>query len=61
MRNVEIRHDESPWLLATYEEWQQEGGRPTSGRVTSVLFRRRLGLPQGLEWHHVHETWIERS
>ena len=42
--------------LVTYEEWQTRGGQ-TRGRISSVLFRERDGLPNGLEWLHVHETW----
>ena len=59
VRNVEIHQDEAPWILATYEEWQQEAGGSRTGRISSVLFRHRHGRPHGLEWQHVHETWLE--
>lgn len=58
VRDVRIRRDEAPWVLATYEEWQREPDSAETARLSSVLLRRRHGLPQGLEWHHVHETWI---
>jgi len=58
VRNVVIRRDEAPWLLATYEEWQREPGSADTARICTALFRRRFGLPQGLQWQHVHETWI---
>lgn len=43
--------------LATYQEWQAEGGR-IRGRLSTALFRRRDGAPNGVEWVHVHETWL---
>ena len=42
---------------ATYEEWQGEGAT-RRGRRSSALFRRREGLAQGVEWLHLHETWL---
>jgi len=47
-------------FLATYEEWQQESSAP-HGRLSSALFRRASGAPQGVDWLHVHETWLERG
>jgi hypothetical protein len=44
-------------LIVTYEEWQQEQ-RVAKGRLSTVIFRRRKALPNGLEWIHVHETWL---
>lgn len=41
----------------TYEEWQ-DTGQGERGRISSVLFRRRERAPNGVEWLHVHETWI---
>ena len=43
--------------LATYQEWQMIDGR-NRGRLSSVLFRRRAGTPNGVEWVHLHETWL---
>ena len=57
---IEIRgeriHQREPVFLATYEEWQTHE-ETTRGRVSSVLFREADGVPNGLEWLHVHETW----
>jgi len=44
-------------LLATYEEWQETNGR-RRGRLSSALLRSRPGLPNDVEWLHVHETWL---
>ena len=43
--------------LVTYIERQQIRGRPTARRSTAV-FRNAPDGPNGVEWLHVHETWI---
>jgi hypothetical protein len=45
--------------LATYEEWQELAGGITT-RLSTALFREKEGNPNGLEWLHVHETWLEK-
>lgn len=47
-------------LLATYEEWQVIEGE-TRGRLSTALFRNREGTPNGVEWIHLHETWMSDS
>jgi hypothetical protein len=47
-------------ILVTYEEWQDINGR-LKGRVSSAVLQENLDLPNGLEWLHVHETWIPRD
>ena len=44
--------------LVTYIERQSVRGKPTARRSTA-LFRKRAGGPNGVEWLHVHETWID--
>ena len=44
-------------LLATYREVQEEAGGTTE-RLTSVILRETEESGNGLEWVHVHETWI---
>jgi hypothetical protein len=43
--------------LATYQEWQEIGGR-RQGRLSTALFRKLEGAPNGVSWLHVHETWL---
>ena len=43
--------------LATYEEWQDDE-REVRGRLSTALFRARDDAPHGVEWLHVHETWL---
>lgn len=52
-----LRHRTNQLALATYEEWQQTPGSQTV-RLSSALFQRRLDAPHGVEWLHVHETWL---
>jgi hypothetical protein len=44
--------------LGTYEEWQTVGDDRT-GRISTVLFRRAPETPNGVEWVHLHETWLD--
>jgi hypothetical protein len=46
--------------VATYREWQVVDGE-TRGRLSTALFRSRAGTPNGVEWVHLHETWIPAS
>jgi hypothetical protein len=44
-------------LLVTYEEWhEQDGGR--KGRTSTAVLRENAERANGLEWLHVHETWL---
>ena len=57
IENCALRIDNGPYCLGTYEEWQDLAGR-TTARLSTVLFRRRAGARNGLEWVHLHETWL---
>ena len=46
--------------LVTYEEWQETGGI-TRGRLSSALFSSSADTPNGVQWHHVHETWLREN
>lgn len=46
--------------LATYQEWQSSGGR-MRGRLSTAVFRKRSSAPNGVEWVHVHETWLPEA
>ena len=52
-----LMHTEGPLAMVTYEEWQEVGGE-SRGRLSTALFRLRDGAPNGVEWLHVHETWL---
>jgi hypothetical protein len=57
IRHVEPRLTGDGYCLVTYEEWQSGDGDET-GRVSSALFRPADGAPEGVEWVHLHETWL---
>jgi hypothetical protein len=44
--------------LVVYEEHQHLSGGRTNQRLSSAIFRSRDDTPHGVEWLHVHETWI---
>lgn len=54
IRNVTLRPD-AP--VGTYEEWQTEAGI-TSGRLSTAAMMPAAHRPNGLEWLHLHETWL---
>jgi hypothetical protein len=58
IENIHVRRLTGGYVQATYEEWQETTGAEPRGRVSSALFRERAGTPNGLEWIHVHETWL---
>ena len=57
IENVRILRTEGDLALALYEEWHRRR-EETSARLSTVLFRARPGAPGGVEWLHVHETWL---
>ena len=44
--------------IAVYLERQADDAASTD-RISSALFRRRAGAPEGVEWVHLHETRTE--
>ena len=57
IENVQLRHQADNLALVTYEEWQEVAENKT-GRLSTVLFQVKPDTPNGLEWLHVHETWL---
>ncbi len=57
IEHYQLMHTERAMALVSYEEWQEVGGE-SRGRLSSALFRVRDGTPNGVEWLHVHETWL---
>lgn len=43
--------------LMTYQEWQRSAGT-TKVRLSTVLMRANKQTPNGVEWLHLHETWL---
>lgn len=58
IRAVRHRLTEDELCLLTYEEHQRVDGEWTA-RLSSVLFRQSESTPNGVEWVHLHETWLD--
>lgn len=65
-REVEIRVENARILwrvgavtCARYDERHTGAGRRSLRRSTA-LFREAEAAPNGVEWLHVHETWVEQ-
>jgi hypothetical protein len=57
IEDVRVGFHQEGIAIATYAEWQQLGEAITA-RLSTVVFRERPDAPNGLEWLHVHETWL---
>lgn len=57
IENVVTRWQDADMCLVTYEEWQ-ENDELVTARLSTVLFRERFDTPHGVEWVHLHETWL---
>lgn len=55
-----VRHRSRAGCLVTYEEWH-DAPTTSRGRLSSVLLVPRSGAPNGVEWLHLHETWLPGS
>ena len=56
---IVVRQQIGELALATYEEWQELDGE-INARLSTALLRAKVGAPNGVEWLHVHETWLPR-
>jgi hypothetical protein len=54
---IVMRHQAGDLALATYEEWQEIDGK-INARLSTALLQTKAGAPNGVEWLHVHETWL---
>lgn len=57
IENVVMHWQDGDMCLLTYEEWQEIDEHITA-RLSSVLFRDQFATPHGVEWVHLHETWL---
>ncbi len=57
IENYRCVRDLGDRALVMYEEWHGLG-ESTSARLTTALFQRQAGTPNGVVWSHVHETWL---
>lgn len=57
VENAAHVHTVGDCTLIVYEEHHVLGD-DRSARLATVLYRAREGTPNGVEWLHVHETWL---
>ncbi len=57
---IVVRHQQGDLALATYEEWQTIDDQENV-RLSTTLLRANASAPAGVEWLHVHETWLRRG
>ena len=57
IENISARPIAGGQALVVYEEWQDSGDGPR-GRLSTALLKTQENSPNGLEWLHVHETWL---
>lgn len=57
-KEVTVRPLSAQLALVTYEEWQEIEAKVTA-RVSTAVFRQKGNTPNGVEWLHVHETWLK--
>ena len=50
--------EEAGAIAVTYIEKQERAGVKTSRRA-SALFTESSSAPHGVEWRHLHETWMQ--
>ena len=57
IENAVARQLNADLWMVLYEEWQVRNEEQTV-RQSTVLFGRNPKTPNGVEWLHVHETWL---
>ncbi len=57
IEKIRYRQIATDMFLVTYKEWQHVKGK-ARGRLSTAVLRRPTGEGGGLDWLHVHETWL---
>ena len=55
-----LSENRKEYVIFKYEEWQRIGELETA-RIASVMFRTFSSGMNGLQWVHVHETWMPKE
>jgi hypothetical protein len=59
IEDFQLRSVHDGVAVVTYVEWQEVGGQKR-GRLSTAVLRARDDARNGVEWLHVHETWLPR-
>ncbi len=57
IKNYQIRPIQEGLFIITYEEWTQLEDN-LDARLSTAIFSNKEGTQNGVEWLHVHETWL---
>jgi hypothetical protein len=60
IENFRFHRQDGNIALTTYQEWQETKAGVTA-RISTALFREKIGAPNDVEWLHVHETWLAKG
>jgi hypothetical protein len=58
--DVELAWEAGDAVVVTYIEKQERRGIKTARRATA-LFVESSSAPNGVEWRHLHETWMQAA
>ncbi|MBD9597381.1 hypothetical protein IB270_31615 [Ensifer sp. ENS05] len=58
IEDIQLRWEAGSFALLTYVEAQRRGG-DTSRRLATALFEECSSAPCGVQWQHLHETWVQ--
>ncbi len=56
--DIRARFETADMIVVTYVEAQTRAGK-YSRRQASALFTASSSAPNGVEWQHLHETWLQ--
>lgn len=57
IENIECRFIKGNICVMTYEEWGEVNGEK-KGRISTAIFQGKNETQNGVEWIHVHETFL---
>ncbi|TCR81515.1 hypothetical protein [Rhizobium sp. BK376] len=58
IEDIRSRWEAGDAIMVTYVEAQVRSGQK-SRRQASALFTASSSAPEGVEWQHLHETWLQ--
>lgn len=56
-KNFQFKELTPNYMMVIYEEWQKINEIDV-GRISTAIFRKNNLINSGVEWLHVHETWL---
>lgn len=57
IEDFRVKLAEPPLCIVTYVE-RHHSDEQSTARLSTAVFRERSDAPEGVEWIHLHETWL---